>query len=117
MAPKGSRVSASASGVGDPNFGFVMSVFKNCEQVNLIKPDWNEVAKESGIKHVQNAYVNFMDLPICLSVAPCLCFILSELHLLTGAAVLVPPNSSPSWSITGLSGRETRSNLAMAATW
>ncbi|ETI23577.1 hypothetical protein G647_05379 [Cladophialophora carrionii CBS 160.54] len=55
MAPKGSRVSASASGVGDPNFEFVMSVFKNCEQVNLIKPDWNEVAKEHGIKHGHNA--------------------------------------------------------------
>ncbi|EXJ62575.1 hypothetical protein A1O7_03013 [Cladophialophora yegresii CBS 114405] len=55
MAPKASRVSASASGVGDPNFEFVMSVFKNCEQVNLIKPDWNAVAKEHGIKHGHNA--------------------------------------------------------------
>ncbi|KIW75980.1 hypothetical protein Z517_10725 [Fonsecaea pedrosoi CBS 271.37] len=53
MAP---RVGATASGVGDPAFRFLLSVLKHCEQV---KPDWNEVAKENGIAWARNASARF----------------------------------------------------------
>ncbi|OAL35526.1 hypothetical protein AYO20_05145 [Fonsecaea nubica] len=53
MAP---RVGATASGVGDPAFRFLLSVLKHCDQV---KTDWNEVAKENGIAYARNASARF----------------------------------------------------------
>jgi hypothetical protein len=52
MAPKGARVGAAASGVDDPAFQFVLSVLKFSD---IVRPDWNEVAKENGIAYGRNA--------------------------------------------------------------
>jgi hypothetical protein len=67
------RASAAASGIGDPNFEFIMSAFRNSESVNLVKTNcesfqtWgkqnfetdahlgDEVAKVAGIKLGRNA--------------------------------------------------------------